>query len=55
MEQNIDLCAFCNKQEADIVDYGLVICNPCLDARPLLQTRLAESCRNDPVERDHED
>ena len=54
MEQDIELCAFCCHNEADIIDYGLFICNPCLEARPLLKARLAESCRNDPVERDHE-
>ena len=55
MGQEIDLCNFCRGREADIIDYGLTICNPCLDRRPHLKAALDRSYRNDPVEWDHED
>ena len=50
----IDLCSICHETEADIDDYGLLICNPCLDTRPDLKAGLDRAFRNDPVEWDHE-
>ena len=54
MVREIDLCSICRESEADIDDYGLLICNPCLDSRSDLRAKLDESVRNDPVEWDHE-
>ncbi len=54
MEGDVDLCMVCKLVEADIDDYGLLVCNPCLKQRPDLVAGLNRAASKDPVERDHE-
>jgi len=52
-EEEVDTCPYCKEKPIDIDDFGLTICNDCLDKHPEFKAKLNEQARQENYDTGH--